>query len=44
MTGDEKRMVFLQRLEEPVSVQNGGKEIRLIYCGVSYSMEELNPY
>ena len=44
MTGDQTRMLFLQRLETPVSVLNGEKEISLIYCGISYNMEELNPY
>jgi len=44
MTGDQTRMLFLQRLAEPVSIQSGEKEIQLIYCGVSYNMEELNPY
>ena len=44
MTGDETRMLFLQRLKKPVHIQNGGKEIELIYCGTSYNMKELNPY
>ena len=44
MTGDQTRMLFLQRLKKPIIISNGEKEIQLIYCGVSYNMEELNPY
>ena len=36
LISDETRMVFLQRLEEPVTT--------LIYYGISQNMEELNPY
>ena len=44
MTGDQTRMLFLQRLDEPVHIPNGEKDIQLIYCGIAYNMEELNPY
>ena len=37
-------MVFLQRLEEPVTVENGGQQTTLLYYGISQNMEELNPY
>lgn len=44
MITDETRMVFLQRLEEPVVVQGSDKPIRLTYYGISQNMEELDPY
>ena len=44
LISDEARMVFLQRLEEPVTVENGGQQTTLIYYGISQNMEELNPY
>ena len=44
LISDETRMVFLQRLEEPVTVENGGQQTTLIYYGISQNMEELNPY
>ena len=44
LISDETRMVFLQRLEEPVTVENGGQQTILIYYGISQNMEELNPY
>lgn len=40
----EARMVFLKRLEKPMVVTDGSKEIRLLYYGISQDMEELNPY
>ena len=44
LISDETRMVFLQRLEEPVTLQNGDKTVTLTYYGISQNMEELNPY
>lgn len=44
LISDETRMVFLQRLDTPIVLQNGGKTITLTYYGISQSMEELNPY
>ena len=44
MTADETRMVFLYRLAEPVVMREEDEEYRLIYCGISRRMTELNPY
>ena len=44
MLADTTEMVFLQRLEEPITIQSDGKEVELCYYGVSQDMEELNPY
>ncbi len=44
MTTGETRMVFLSRLDEPVSLQDGSHTVDLIYYGTSQSMEQLNPY
>ena len=44
LISDETRMVFLQRLDEPITLQNGEKTITLTYYGISQNMEELNPY
>ena len=35
---------FLQKLPEPVLVQNGGETIRLTYFGLSCRLAELNPF
>ena len=43
-TGNETRMLFLHRLKEPITIYNGEKECQLNYAGLSYNMEELNPY
>lgn len=44
LTGNETRMIFLQKLSEPITILDGEKEVRLIYAGVSFDMKELNPY
>ena len=44
MLSNETRMVFLKRLPEPITVQDGSKTITLAYCGVMKNMEQLNPY
>ena len=44
LISDETRMVFLKRLEEPITLQNSGKTVTLTYYGISQNMEELNPY
>ena len=44
MTGNQTRMVFLRRLEEPITIYNGDKECQLNYAGLAYNMEKLNPY
>lgn len=35
---------FLQKLPEPVTVQDGGKPLRLTYFGLSCRLAELNPF
>ena len=35
---------FLQKLPEPVTVQDGGKTLRLTYFGLSCRLAELNPF
>lgn len=42
LTYDESKMLFLQRLSEPVMLEDG--EIQILYFGISQSMEQLNPY
>ena len=44
MLTETTEMVFLQRLDEPVTVQSGSEKITLRYYGISQDMEELNPY
>ena len=44
LISDESRMVFLQRLEEPVTIQDADGPITLTYYGISQNMEQLNPY
>ena len=42
LTYDESKMLFLQRLSEPVLLESGKIQIR--YFGISQNMEQLNPY
>ena len=44
MTNNETRMVFLQRMDKPVALQDGKDTVTLTYYGISQNMEELNPY
>ena len=44
MTNSETRMVFLQRLERPIVLQDGEDTITLQYYGIAENMEALNPY
>ncbi len=44
MTTNSTYMYFLQRLEQPVTVQDGTRAVKLIYYGVAHNMENLNPY
>ena len=44
MITDESDMVFLQKLAEPITLQNGGRQITIVYFGISQNMEALNPY
>lgn len=41
---DESRMIFLKRLERPVTLQDADGPITLCYYGISQNMEQLNPY
>ena len=42
LTYDESKMVFLQRLSEPVILKD--ENVQIQYFGVSQDMEQLNPY
>ncbi len=44
LTVDDSRMVFLEQLSTPITLQSGEKEITLRYFGVSQSMTQLNDY
>ncbi len=44
LTVDDSRMVFLKRLDTPVSLKTKTSEITLRYFGFSQSMEQLDPY
>ena len=44
MTTNATYMYFLQRLETPISVQDGSRTVSLIYYGIAHNMESLNPY
>ncbi|WP_455501959.1 ATP-binding protein [Gemmiger sp.] len=44
MITDETQMVFLKRLETPVTVRDGDETIVLRYYGIAQNMEQLNPY
>ena len=44
LVSDESLMVFLQRLDEPVTIQDDNGPITLLYYGISQNMEQLNPY
>ena len=44
ITNAETRMVFLQKLEQPIALRNDTDTITLTYYGISQNMEELNPY
>ena len=37
-------MVFLNRLPEPIYLQNGEKKTSILYFGIAQDMEQLNPY
>lgn len=41
---DESRMIFLKRLEQPITLQDEEGSITLCYYGISQNMEQLNPY
>ena len=44
LTVDDSRMVFLEKLSTPSTLQSGEKEITLCYFGISQSMTQLNDY
>ena len=44
LTVDDSRMVFLEQLSTPITLQSGEKEITLRYYGISQSMTQLNDY
>ena len=44
MTDNQSEMVFLNRLPEPIYLQNGEKETSILYFGIAQDMEQLNPY
>ena len=44
MTDNQSEMVFLQRLPEPIELQNGEEKTTISYFGIAQDMEQLNPY
>lgn len=44
MTSGETYMYFLKRLDEPVTMQDGDRTVKLIYYGIAQNMTELNKY
>ena len=44
MTDNQSKMVFLNRLPEPIDLQNGEKKTSILYLGIAQDMEQLNPY
>ena len=44
MTDNRSEMVFLNRLPEPIHLQNGEKRTTILYYGIAQDMDQLNPY
>ena len=44
LTESDSRMVFLKRLDTPITLQVGTAQISLRYYGIAQSMEQLNTY
>ena len=44
MTDNQSEIVFLNRLPEPIHLQNGEKKTSIFYFGIAQDMEQLNPY
>ena len=44
MTDNQSEMVFLNRLPEPIHLQDGEKKTSILYFGIAQDMEQLNPY
>ena len=41
---EDTRMVYLRKLSEPLTLQDGSDTVKIAYYGISQSMTELNPY
>ena len=44
LTRNESRMMFLRRLDTPITVNSASGTVNITYYGISQNMEELNPY
>ena len=44
LTTNETYMYFMEHLDTPVVIEDGGRTTTLIYFGIARSMTELNPY
>ena len=44
LVSDETRMVFLRRLDTPITIQSSDGPFTLEYYGITERMEQLNPY
>lgn len=44
MTTNETQMVFLKKIEQPVTIYDGKRDVDLLYCGLARDMQEFNPY
>ena len=44
MTDNQSELVFLNRLPEPIHLQDGEKKTSILYFGIAQDMEQLNPY
>ena len=44
MTDNQSKMIFLNRLQEPINLRNGEKKTSILYFGIAQDMEQLNPY
>ena len=44
MTDNQSKMIFLNRLQEHIDLQNGEKKTSILYFGIAQDMEQLNPY
>ena len=44
LTTNVTTMYFLERLQTPISVQDGERSVQLVYYGMSQNMESLNRY
>ena len=44
LTASLVQMLFLYRLDDPITVSDGDKTAQIIYYGIAEDMEQLNPY